>query len=265
MGAGSANNDGQLAKALVSLPKLAIWFSSLRMPEAFALLPVMSHRFATAVFPLSLIIVHKYFLKIPWWVRMLYPSYIWRVAVKSKTVFLTFDDGPHPAITPWVLEQLKQYGAAATFFCIGKNVVQYPDTYAQIIAAGHAVGNHTFSHLNGWKTPDEIYVADAQKAAAVMPTRLFRPPYGRIKKTQARRLSIMFKKYNVKIVMWDVLSADFDASFSAQACIDTVLRHTRPGSVIVFHDSEKAFPNLRLILPIVLAELHRQGFDFQAL
>jgi peptidoglycan/xylan/chitin deacetylase (PgdA/CDA1 family) len=210
--------------------------------------------------------MHKYFLKIPWWIRVLYPDYLWKVQVPDKTVFLTFDDGPHPTITPWVLQQLKQYNATATFFCIGKNVVQFPDVYAQIIAAGHAVGNHTFSHLNGWKTtPDEIYLADAAKAADLIDSPLFRPPYGRIKKQQAQKLSIMLKKYNVKIVMWDVLSADFDTSFSPKACINTVLRHTRPGSVIVFHDSEKAFGNLQIALPTILKELHSKGFDFQRL
>jgi peptidoglycan/xylan/chitin deacetylase (PgdA/CDA1 family) len=209
--------------------------------------------------------VHTFFLKIPWWVRALYPSYLWRVPVQDKTVFLTFDDGPHPTITPWVLQQLKKYDATATFFCIGKNVVQFPDVYAQIIAAGHAVGNHTFSHLNGWKTPDENYLADAVKAGEIIDSPLFRPPYGRIKKKQAQKLSIILKKNNVKIVMWEVLSADFDASFSPEACIKTVLKNTRPGSVVVFHDSEKAFKNLAAALPVILKELHNEGFRFQNL
>ncbi len=209
--------------------------------------------------------MHTFFLKIPWWVRALYPSYLWRVPVQDKTVFLTFDDGPHPTITPWVLQQLKKYDATATFFCIGKNVVQFPDVYAQIIAAGHAVGNHTFSHLNGWKTPDENYLADAVKAGEIIDSPLFRPPYGRIKKKQAQKLSIILKKNNVKIVMWEVLSADFDASFSPEACIKTVLKNTRPGSVVVFHDSEKAFKNLAAALPVILKELHNEGFRFQNL
>jgi peptidoglycan/xylan/chitin deacetylase (PgdA/CDA1 family) len=187
------------------------------------------------------------------------------VAVTGKEVFLTFDDGPHPEITPWVLAELKKYDAKATFFCIGKNVVQYPDVYRQILAAGHATGNHTFSHVNGWKTSTADYIRDVQKAGEVIDSSLFRPPYGRIRKAQAKKLVDVLEKKCVRIVMWDVLSADFDTSFSPQRCAEVVLRYAEPGSVIVFHDSAKAFPNLQHALPVVLATLRDKGYSFRKL
>jgi peptidoglycan-N-acetylglucosamine deacetylase len=213
-------------------------------------------------FNLSLPFMHKYFLKIPWWVRKLYPHYIWKVPVDDKTVFLTFDDGPHPSITPWVLKELKKYGAKASFFCIGKNVVQFPGVYQQILAEGHATGNHTYSHLNGWKTKTAVYLDDISKADNIIDSDLFRPPYGRIKREQAKQLSIIINKNNVKVVMWDVLSADFDTSISPETCARIVLAGVEPGSVVVFHDSEKAFPNLQMALPVVLRELKNAGFSF---
>jgi peptidoglycan/xylan/chitin deacetylase (PgdA/CDA1 family) len=209
--------------------------------------------------------MHKYFLKIPWWMRMLFPSYIWKIPVKEKTVFLTFDDGPHPTITPWVLEELRKYNAQASFFCIGKNVEQFPETFRQIVAAGHAIGNHTYSHRNGWHTATAEYLADVEKASHFIETDLFRPPYGRIKRGQAKKLTGAMKKSNVKVVMWDVLSADFDTSISPQTCAGIVLKHVEPGSVIVFHDSEKAFRNLQYALPLVLKNLKKDGYGFEKL
>ena len=209
--------------------------------------------------------MHKYFLKIPWWVRRLYPAYLWKVPVNDKTVFLTFDDGPHPRITPWVLNELRKVGAKATFFCIGKNVVQYPEVYQQIIAEGHATGNHTFSHLNGWESETKVYLDDVKKASSVIDTCLFRPPYGRIRRSQAKQIPISMKRENVKIVMWDVLSADFDATITPESCAGIVLKHAEPGSIIVFHDSEKAFPNLQVALPVVIEELTKREFSFEKL
>jgi peptidoglycan/xylan/chitin deacetylase (PgdA/CDA1 family) len=208
--------------------------------------------------------MHKHFLKIPWWVRLIYPSYIWKVPVKDKSVFLTFDDGPHPTITPWVLDQLKKYDAKATFFCIGKNVERYSQIYQQVVSEGHSVGNHTYSHLNGWQTPTPQYLADAGKAVPLIESSLFRPPYGRITRNQAKQLAVAFRQ-NVKVVMWDVLSADFDTSISPETCAGIVLRYVEPGSVVVFHDSEKAFPNLQFALPLVLDKLKKDGFYFRRL
>lgn len=209
--------------------------------------------------------MHKYFLKIPWWMPKLFPQYTWRMHDGEKAVYLTFDDGPHPAITPWVLEQLAAYGAAATFFCIGKNVVQYPDVYQQILAAGHRTGNHTYSHPNGWKTETTAYLEDVKKASAVIDSDLFRPPYGRIKRRQAAGISRAMDKKNFRVIMWDVLSADFDVNFSPERCAGIVLKHVRPGSIVVFHDSEKAFPNLRVALPRLLEALSHQGYSFRKL
>jgi peptidoglycan/xylan/chitin deacetylase (PgdA/CDA1 family) len=197
-----------------------------------------------------------YVVKTPRWLRALYPSDItWKMPADKKEVFLTFDDGPHPTITPFVLQCLRQYNAKATFFCIGKNVKQYPHIYDQIINEGHAVGNHTYNHLNGWKTGDIIYLKNVVLAQQAIHSTLFRPPYGRITKSQVRELSPVFK-----IVMWDVLSGDFDISLSPQKCADNVIKNTAPGSIIVFHDSEKAFPRLELALPKTLEFLSCKGY-----
>lgn len=205
--------------------------------------------------------IHRYFIKTPWWVRKIFSSYVWHIPVTKKEIFLTFDDGPHPEITPWVLQELKKYYAKATFFCIGNNVAKYPQVYKEILEEGHAVGNHTYHHLNGWKTSTPDYVNDVAAANKIIVSNLFRPPYGRIKKEQAKRLNEAMRKENVHIIMWDVLSADFDKTFSATQCVRNVVRNVRKGSVIVFHDSEKAFSNLREVLPIVLESLYREGYE----
>jgi peptidoglycan-N-acetylglucosamine deacetylase len=211
---------------------------------------------------LSLHGMHRYFIKTPWWVKRYFHSYTWHIPVKEKEVFLTFDDGPHPRITPWVLDVLKQYNAEATFFCVGNNVVQHPEVYKQLLQAGHAVGNHTHTHLNGWKTNDAVYLNDVQQAALHIDSVLFRPPYGRIRKAQAKKLKTVLPSTNATVIMWDVLSADFDAAFSPQKCLENVLKNTIAGSVIVFHDSEKAEKNLKYALPKVLETLQRDGYRF---
>lgn len=178
----------------------------------------------------------------------------------SKTVYLTFDDGPVPVYTEFVLEQLQRHGAKATFFCIGENVGKHPDIFKKVLEAGHTVGNHSQHHLNGWKTPDQNYVLDVKKARSLINSDLFRPPYGRIKKSQSRQLTGEFR-----IVMWDVLSYDFDANTSPEQCLRNVTQHTRPGSIVVFHDSEKAFPNLKYALPKYLDYLSAEGYTFAAI
>ena len=167
-------------------------------------------------------------------------------------MFLTFDDGPHPQATPFVLDALKEAGAVATFFCIGKNVVAYPELYQRIIAEGHQVGNHTQTHLNGWKTGTEVYLDDVRAAASVIHSALFRPPYGRLKHVQARGIAEATGHASTKIVMWDVLSGDFDERLTGEQCTRYVKRYAKPGSIIVFHDSEKAFSRLRIALPELL-------------
>lgn len=200
-----------------------------------------------------------YFVKTPWWFRLIWPSYTWRVPEKEKILYLTFDDGPHPEATEFVLDVLKQFGARATFFCIGKNVAANPRLYQRILEEGHTTGNHTHHHLNGWKTLPDAYIADTAKAATHINSKLFRPPYGRITRKQARLLNAY------KIIMWDVLSGDFDITLSNEKCAHHVIWNARPGSIIVFHDSEKALPRLQYALPAVLSYFTAQGYRFKHL
>lgn len=208
--------------------------------------------------------MHRYFIKTPWIVKKIFPHYYWRIETAGNEVYLTFDDGPHPQITPWVLDELKKYNALATFFCIGKNVEHYPLIYKRILEEGHAVGNHTYHHYNGWTVSDKVYREDVAKAAGLIHTALFRPPYGRIKRSQAKEIGKAMEK-NAKIIMWDVLSADFDPSFSPEQCLQNVLRHVQPGSIVVFHDSEKAYKNLVYALPVVLKQLRQKNYGFKRL
>src|SRR5579871_744426 len=202
-----------------------------------------------------------YLVKTPWLLKKIYPSCIWDIVTQEKKFYLTFDDGPHPEATPFVLDELKKYQAKATFFCIGKNVAAYPDIYKRILQEGHRVGNHTHNHLNGWKVNDEKYFDDIEQSKKYIDSNLFRPPYGRIKKFQIACL----QKIGFKIIMWDVLSADFDTTISAEQCTLNVLRNTKKGSVMVFHDSEKAFERMRIALPETLNFFAGKGYNFEAL
>lgn len=202
-----------------------------------------------------------YFIRTPGWLKKLYPSCIWQMDATEKIIYLTFDDGPHPAITPFVLDTLKDFQAKATFFCIGKNVVNNPEVYKRMIEEGHAVGNHTFNHLNGWKTPDKIYMDDILKAKKYIDSFLFRPPYGRISPFQLRLLAA--DKYQMRPVMWTVLSGDFDVKLHPDQCLKNVLAKTRPGSIVVFHDSEKANPRMSKALPEMLKFFTEQGYQFK--
>jgi peptidoglycan-N-acetylglucosamine deacetylase len=207
--------------------------------------------------------MHRYFIKTPWWARAVFSNYVWRLPSKEKIVYLTFDDGPHSTITPWVLDLLMQYEAKATFFCIGENVEKNGKVYQRILAEGHAVGNHTFHHLNGWHTKTEEYVEDTAKAASLIQSNLFRPPYGKIKSSQAKKIKREQNNSPMKIIMWDVLSADFDTKISSEKCTSNVLENVEPGSIVVFHDSEKAYPNLRETLPATLNYLKKEGYRFE--
>lgn len=168
----------------------------------------------------------------------------------SPEIYLTFDDGPHPGITPWVLDQLAAHGARATFFCIGKNVQEHPDVFARILAEGHSVGNHTQNHLNGWKTPNESYLQNIHTASGLIQSRLFRPPYGRIRLSQVRKLTAADPSW--RIVMWSVLTGDFDINLTPEDCLQQTLPALNPGSIVVFHDSEKASSRMMHTLPAVL-------------
>lgn len=204
-----------------------------------------------------------YLVKAPRLLQLLYPDCVWKVQTEEMKVYLTFDDGPHPEITPYVLEQLALFQAKATFFCIGEQVEKYPEVYQQILDAGHRTGNHTYSHLNGWKTSDEKYFKDVEKAAAVIKSKLFRPPYGKIRRFQLK--IITGERLGLRPVMWHVLSGDFDTSLKPEQCYLNVVKNTSPGSIIVFHDSEKAFPRLKDTLPKALKYLKDKGFSFDIL
>jgi len=191
------------------------------------------------------------------WFSSLFSGYLWHGSRDKKIVYITFDDGPHPVVTRFVLEQLDKYDCKATFFCIGDCVQRHPEVYKELQAAGHQVGNHTFHHLNSWKTSRSMYLNDIDIAREVIDSQLFRPPYGRITPQIAQKLSA--KGY--KIVLWDVLSGDFDLKRSTTSCLKNIKKHTRNGSIVVFHDSEKAFPKLEKILPEYLEFLKLKGFQ----
>jgi len=198
----------------------------------------------------------------PFWLKALFPRYKWRVNTKEKRIFLTFDDGPIPDITEFVLDTLEKYNAKATFFCIGDNVRKYPDIFEQILKQGHSVGNHTFNHMNGWKSDDSVYMANIElcEKQLNLNTNLFRPPYGRMKKSQSRKLPL-----NKEIIMWDVLSGDFSAGIKPEDCLQKSIKYARPGSIVLFHDSLKAANNMQYALPRFLDHFTKIGYQFEAL
>jgi peptidoglycan/xylan/chitin deacetylase (PgdA/CDA1 family) len=206
-----------------------------------------------------------YLVKAKWWMKLLSPSgLIWKMPLAGKpAVYLTFDDGPHPDVTPLVLDMLAAHEAKATFFCVGNNIDLYPDVFARITAAGHAVGNHTYHHKNGWKTDTDTYVAEIRQTEERVNSRIFRPPYGRITRAQAYMLHEANPPWT--IYMWDVLSADFDTHLTPQQCAEQVLMHTRPGSIVVFHDSAKAWERLSFALPIFLQHCREQAWELRVL
>lgn len=202
-----------------------------------------------------------YLVKTPWLVkRFIYPDYIWSMPSNEKKIYLSFDDGPHPTITAFVLEQLKLYEAKASFFCIGKNVAEHPEIYKRIIIEGHSVGNHTNNHLNGWSVDDKTYLKNIVLAEKHIESLLFRPPYGRITRFQAKQV---MDKLHYNIVMWSVLSGDFDANLSPEDCWQNVLKAIEPGSIVVFHDSEKAKKRLMYTLPKLLEYYKEKGYTFE--
>ena len=207
----------------------------------------------------------KYFVKTPWWLKKIYSSYVWSIDTKEKIIYLTFDDGPHPIATPFVLDELKRFNAKASFFCIGKNVLAEPQIYKRIVDEGHAIGNHTHNHLKGWKSKNEIYLADIREAGKYIDSNLFRPPYGRITSFQAKNIKSALKKMDAKIIMWDVLSADFDDSLTGQQCLQNVILNAKKGSIIVCHDSQKAFARLEFFLPLILIFFEKEGYRFEKL
>jgi peptidoglycan/xylan/chitin deacetylase (PgdA/CDA1 family) len=203
-----------------------------------------------------------YTVRIPNWFIKFNPSLLWKISTKEKILYLTFDDGPHETATPFVLDQLKQYNAKATFFCIGKNVASHPEIYKRILDEGHSTGNHTFNHLNGWKVNKEEYINDVGKAAHYINSKLFRPPYGKISLSVSKKLR---RELGYKIIMWHVLSGDFDENIAPEKCLDNVIKYAKAGSVIVFHDSKKAWKTMHFALPEVLRIFSNKGFLFRPL
>ncbi len=201
--------------------------------------------------------------KMPKFVTWFYPKRIWAFSRSKKEVFLTFDDGPIPEVTPWVLETLRKFEAKATFFCIGENIQKHPEVFQQVLSEGHSIGNHTFHHLKGSQTSVEDYVKDVEKFELISPvaTSLFRPPYGRLTGTQSERI----QQKGYQVVMWDIVSYDWDAEVTPEKCLQNVLKHIQPGSIIVFHDSLKAATNLRFILPKVLEAIQEKKWKAKAM
>jgi peptidoglycan/xylan/chitin deacetylase (PgdA/CDA1 family) len=204
-----------------------------------------------------------YLVKTPWLLKKLYPNLIWNTRPATRCIYLTFDDGPIPIVTPFVLNILKKHNAKATFFCIGDNVSKHTDIFEQVKTDGHAIGNHTFNHLKGWITDNQIYLDNFLQADKLLNTTLFRPPYGRIKRAQIKLLKSA--RPDLKIIMWNVLSGDFDINLSPEACLKNVLKHTEAGSIVVFHDSLKAFDRLEYVLPRALEYWSKEGYSFNAL
>lgn len=196
---------------------------------------------------------------IPKVVKSIFPHFVWNIDSTQKTLYLTFDDGPTPEITNWVLDCLKSYNAKATFFCIGNNVELYPEIYNRIIKEGHAVGNHTFNHIKGWNVSTTDYINDVNKASNLIDSKLFRPPYGRLKPKQGKAL--IKKGYN--IIMWSVLSLDWDKSITLTQCYNNVVKKAVSGNIIVFHDSVKASKKMMFALPKVLEYFTEKGFEFK--
>lgn len=211
-----------------------------------------------------------YWIKTHFLVKKLFSCFVWDLPNKEKKVYLTFDDGPTPEITEWTLNQLKQFNAKATFFCIGQNIQKNPGIFNKLIQDGHSIGNHTFNHLKGWETITGDYIENVKEcdtqisqhpAINNQQSKLFRPPYGKIKSSQSRIL----RKMGYKIIMWDVLSADFDQNVSPEKCLENVIRNVTSGSVIIFHDSTKAFRNLEYTLPKTLVFLKENGYRCEAI
>ncbi|MBR9921450.1 MAG: polysaccharide deacetylase family protein [Bacteroidetes bacterium] len=201
-----------------------------------------------------------YLVRTPQLIQNLFPNFNWKVSTDDPVLYLTFDDGPIPEQTPWVLDQLAEYGAKATFFCVGDNIRKHPEIFDRIIDEGHQAGNHTYHHLNGWATENIPYFHDVRHCAKQVKTELFRPPYGKLRPRQAQ-----FLQRHYHIIMWDVLSGDFDPRITQEQCLENVTTNARPGSIIVFHDSIKAGGKMRYAFSETLRIYSDLGYRFEAL
>lgn len=189
--------------------------------------------------------------------QQVYPGALWRMPATDKTIYLTFDDGPVPGVTTEALAVLKQFGVHATFFCVGDNVQKHPEVFAQLLAEGHRTGNHTFNHFDGWTHTRMSYLRNVQQCAGVVQSNLFRPPYGRMRRSQHHAI-----RRHYKVVMWDVLTCDFNTKLEGEACLNLALLYSRPGSIVVFHDSLKAAPRMLHALPRYIETMLQEGWKF---
>lgn len=199
-----------------------------------------------------------YFVRTPYLIsKVLYRKLTWEIPNADKNVFLTFDDGPHPEVTTEIIKILYRFKIQSTFFCVGENIRKHPDTYNMLIEKGHRTANHTFNHLKGWKTSTEDYTSNVDLASKYIDSKLFRPPYGRIKKRQLNHLNMKYQ-----IIMWTILAGDFDKKVSGEQCYQNVIRYAKTGSIIVFHDSKKAEEKVLYALPKVIEYLLEKKFNF---
>ena len=196
--------------------------------------------------------------QVPGFVRNLFPKALWRMNPDEKAVYLTFDDGPIPVVTPWVVDLLGHYGIKATFFMVGDNVRKHPQEYKQVVDAGHRVGNHTFNHLKGLFTDTREYVENVEKADALIHSNLFRPPHGMLRRSQYKELS---KRY--QFVMWDLVTRDYSKRMNGEEVLANVKKYVRNGSIITFHDSLRSEENLKYALPRAIEWLQEQGYEFK--
>ena len=203
--------------------------------------------------------MHK-LIKTPTLIQFFFPSLLWSKKRDKKILYLTFDDGPYNMLSPFILDELKKYKAKATFFYLGSKAEKYPKLIKRCKDENHKIGNHTYSHPNGWKTKNNRYYQDIEKANKLLNSNLFRPPYGRIKPSQINHL----KKY-YKIIMWDILSWDFDKKTSPEECYNNIIKNTKSGSIIVLHENEKSAKNVKEVLPKILSYFSSQGFKFEKL
>ena len=199
-------------------------------------------------------------VQIPAIIQRFFPSIIWNKEKVNKTIYLTFDDGPHESLTPFILDELKKYKAKATFFYQGSQAEKHPLLLKRCVEEKHQIGNHTYSHLNGWATKNEDYFKDIEKANEFLHSKLFRPPYGRIKPSQIRHISQYYD-----IIMWDILSWDFDKNTSTEECYNNIISNAMSGSIIVLHENEKSIENVKQVLPRVLSYFNSHGFKFETL
>jgi peptidoglycan/xylan/chitin deacetylase (PgdA/CDA1 family) len=201
------------------------------------------------------------------WIKKIFNNLVWDIPNSDNKIYLTFDDCPIPELTEWVLDLLKSEEIKATFFCIGDNIKKYPEVYKRILSEGHQTGNHTFNHLNGWKTETNHYIENLKLCETehlklnTEHSFLFRPPYGKIKPSQSKAI----RNLGYKIIMWDVLSYDFDSTISKEKCLENVISNTEQASIIVFHDSVKAEKNLKYVLPKAIQILKDKGFVFDVI